>query len=460
VANSNYTFANWTENGTVVSTQANYQFTVNSNRALVANFIRQYTIAVSANPSNGGTVSGGGTYNQGASCTVHAQAATNYQFTNWTEGGTVVSTQTNYTFTVNSNRTLVANFTYVPPIYTITVSANPSNGGTVSGGGTFNQGASCTVHAQAVTNYQFTNWTEGGTVVFTQANYTFTVNSNRTLVANFTYNGGGSAPQGAINGKFTIDGSGGKVYFSQGNLQYIGSSQTWKFADHQWDVLGTTTGQNSTSQTVDRDLFGWGTSGWDNGNVYYQPYDTQNNGNSSQGYGYGPTDGTSYTYDLTGTYANADWGVYNQISNGGGQAGQWRTLTKDEWVYVFQDRSGASSKYGHGKVNGQNGMILLPDEWTLPSGLSFTPGNSSWANDYTTEQWEQMEQNGAVFLPAAGGRNGTSVYVVGSNGYYWSASYGGSYYAYVVSFGGSGLYPQVSYDRCSGLSVRLVRSAQ
>lgn len=262
-------------------------------------------------------------------------------------------------------------------------------------------------------------------------------------------------PVGSINGKYTINANGDQVYFSQGNLQYIGSAATpyWKFADNQWDVLGTTTGQNSTSQTVDRDLFGWGTSGWNNGNTYYHPWDTDNRNGSS----YGPPG----DYDLTGEYANADWGVYNSISNGGGQAGQWRTLKKDEWVYVFQDRSGASSKYGHGKVNGQNGMILLPDEWTLPSGLSFTPGNSSWANDYTTEQWEQMEQNGAVFLPAAGYRTETSVGGVGSLGFYRSASYSNGNCAYCVEFGASSLNLSYEYNsRRSGQSVRLVRSAQ
>ena len=188
-ANSGYTFTNWTENGTVVSTQANYTFTVNGNRTLVANFQAQpqsYTITVSANPTNGGTVTGGGTYQQGQSCTVHATANTGYTFTNWTENGTVVSTQANYTFTVNGNRTLVANFQAQPQSYTITVSANPTNGGTVTGGGTYQQGQSCTVHATANTGYTFTNWTENGTVVSTQANYTFTVNGNRTLVAHFT----------------------------------------------------------------------------------------------------------------------------------------------------------------------------------------------------------------------------------------------------------------------------------
>ena len=188
-ANAGFTFTNWTENGSVVSNQANYTFTVTSNRNLVANFQAQpqnYTISVSANPSNGGTVTGGGTYQQGQSCTVSATANSGFTFTNWTENGNVVSTNANYTFTVNANRTLVANFQVQPQNYTISVSANPSNGGTVTGGGTYQQGQSCTVHATANTGYTFNNWTENGNVVSTNANYTFTVTGNRTLVANFT----------------------------------------------------------------------------------------------------------------------------------------------------------------------------------------------------------------------------------------------------------------------------------
>ena len=147
---------------------------------------QQYTINVSANPNIGGSVTGGGTYNQGQSCTVTASPNAGYTFTNWTENGNVVSTNRNYTFTVTANRTLVANFQAQPQNYTVTVSANPTNGGNVTGGGTYQQGQSCTVTATANTGYNFTNWTENGNVVSTQANYTFTVNSNRTLVANFT----------------------------------------------------------------------------------------------------------------------------------------------------------------------------------------------------------------------------------------------------------------------------------
>ena len=145
-----------------------------------------YNINVSANPNNGGQVAGGGSYEQGQQCTVSATANAGYTFTNWTENGNVVSTNRNYTFTVTGNRTLVANFQAQPQNYNITVSANPSNGGSVAGGGTYQQGQSCTVTATANTGYAFANWTENGNVVSSQANYTFTVNGNRTLVANFT----------------------------------------------------------------------------------------------------------------------------------------------------------------------------------------------------------------------------------------------------------------------------------
>ncbi len=183
-ANTGYTFSNWTENGNVVSSNANYTFTVNSNRTLVANFTENtYTITVSANPSNGGTTTGGGTFTYGQNCTVTATANTGYTFTNWTENGNVVSNNADYTFTVEGNRNLVANFTAIT--YTITVSANPSNSGTTSGGGTYTHGQSCTVIATSADGYTFMNWTENGSVVSTDANYSFIVTSNRSLVANF-----------------------------------------------------------------------------------------------------------------------------------------------------------------------------------------------------------------------------------------------------------------------------------
>ncbi|MCR5588157.1 MAG: T9SS type A sorting domain-containing protein [Bacteroidales bacterium] len=186
-ANTSYDFLNWTENGNVVSTNANYTFTVTGDRTLVANFEAQpqnYTVSVTANPNEGGSVTGGGTYQEGTSCTVTATANTGYTFSNWTENGDVVSTNASYTFTVTGDRTLVANFTLNS--YNVSVTANPSQGGTVTGGGAYQHGASCTVSATANNGYTFANWTENGNVVSTNASYTFNVTSDRTLVANFT----------------------------------------------------------------------------------------------------------------------------------------------------------------------------------------------------------------------------------------------------------------------------------
>ena len=145
-----------------------------------------YTINVSANPTEGGTVTGGGTYNEGTFCSVMATPASGYEFVNWTEGGNVVSTSASYTFTVTGNRTLVANFQEQIVYYSIRLTANPTDGGTLTGGGSYQQGATCTVTATPSTNYTFVSWTEGGNVVSTNASYTFIVDSNRALTANFT----------------------------------------------------------------------------------------------------------------------------------------------------------------------------------------------------------------------------------------------------------------------------------
>ena len=156
---------------------------------------------------------------------------------------------------------------------------------------------------------------------------------------------------GAILAEFSVSDS-TKVYFSQGNLQYRASSKTWRFAEHQWDFVGDSINGNvyengvksdnaKISSTYDGwiDLFGWGTSGWNSGANAYQPYST-----STVYSDYYP-DG-SYYNDLTGSYANADWGVYNKISNGGNQAGLWRTLTYSEWSYLISGRAQASRLMG------------------------------------------------------------------------------------------------------------------
>lgn len=183
--NAGYAFTNWTEGGTIVSTNANYTFTVSGNRTLVANFtLNTYNVSLSSNPSAGGSTNGAGTFNWGTSVSVTATPNVGYTFTNWTENGAAVSTNANYTFTISANRNLVANFTAIAQ-YVVTLSGNPIAGGTTTGGGTYYSGATVTVTASPNVGYSFTNWTENGNPVSTNANYSFVINANRTFVANF-----------------------------------------------------------------------------------------------------------------------------------------------------------------------------------------------------------------------------------------------------------------------------------
>lgn len=264
--------------------------------------------------------------------------------------------------------------------------------------------------------------------------------------------GSGNAPTGAINGLFSVSAS-QQVYFSKGNLQYIGSASTpyWKFAENQWNYLGTTTGQNSSNQRIDRDLFGWGTSGYDHGAICYQPWQTTTS--NSYYYVYG-----QYTYNLYDQTGKADWG-YNPISNGGNQENQWRTLTTREWVYVLNTRPTPSGiRYAKAKVNNVSGLILLPDYWstiyyTLYNTNSATANFNS--NIISASQWNELEQHGAVFLPITGNRRGTAIDDLDNSGYYWSSTYNSSF-AYAMRFNDSSLSPQLNSYRGYGSSVRLV----
>lgn len=237
---------------------------------------------------------------------------------------------------------------------------------------------------------------------------------------------------GTLPGYFSV-GEGVIVRFSKGNLQYRASTDTWQFAENQYDYVGEANANISETYDGWIDLFGWGTG--DNPT-------------------FSSTDNREYT-----TFV--DWGT-NAISNGGKEANLWRTLTKDEWGYIFQNRDNATTLYGLSSVDGINGMIILPDDWQGLLGISFTAGKSDFAqNTYSLEQWSMMEQSGAVFLPCGGYRTTTEgLQGVHSYGNYWSATYldfDGATRAYYLDFYKNTLLPQNSYYRGFGRSVRLVR---
>ena len=228
-----------------------------------------------------------------------------------------------------------------------------------------------------------------------------------------------------------------QVSFSKGNLQYHPANNKWRFAEKQTDYIGEDNSNISDTYNGWLDLFGWSTR-------------TTNFGVST----------SSFDSDYSGSFV--DWGT-NKIGTDAPYT--WRTLTRNEWECLLYYRKNASALFGVAQVNGVNGLILLPDNWTVPVGITFKPGlHSKYVADYsgyqsfTAEQWQTMEQAGAVFLPASGERYGSNVDYMHYYGCYWSSIVRNESCAYNVEFTSDVLISKdTGINRYKGLSVRLVK---
>jgi hypothetical protein len=278
---------------------------------------------------------------------------------------------------------------------------------------------------------------------------------------NPTPGGGGDTPEGptiptgAVDGLFTINDQGGKVYFSKGNLQYQASTNTWRFAEHQWDCLRLENENVSPSYDGWIDLFGWGTSGYDHGANCWQPWSTS--GDNDDYYAY-----ESFEYNLYDQTGKADWG-YNTISNGGNTENQWRTLKSDEWSYLLFYRNTPSGiRFAKAIVSNVEGLVVLPDNWDS-SYFHLNDTDDKYVN-YSTNiisenDWmSALEPHGVLFLPAGSFRGDTTVeYCNPFKGYYWASSYHNEEKSGYVEFHNERLVVS-NRERNHGLSVRLVRS--
>ena len=226
------------------------------------------------------------------------------------------------------------------------------------------------------------------------------------------------------------------VTFSPGNLQYHPANNEWRFAPNQTDYIGEANSNISSTYSGWIDLFGWGT-------------------------GNNPTN----TIEDNGYYQTfVDWGV-NKIGNYAPNT--WRTLTYAEWEYLIEERPNYDKLIAVAQVNGVNGLILLPDDWTCPSGVTFKSGFDDnfdgciecFGNyqTFSASDWAKLEAAGAVFLPAAGGRIGSLVVELQEYGYYWSATEEeDGEHANYLSIKSAEAFTQ-DYNRYNGESVRLVK---
>lgn len=192
---------------------------------------------------------------------------------------------------------------------------------------------------------------------------------------------------GTLYGDFSVSPT-KKVRFSKGHLQYNATLNQWKFADNQYD-LGNAGWQES---------FGWATSGygkyypWLGGDRYYDGY---------------------YTGKQNITATELDWGYNNRISNGGNISQLWYTPTYEELEYLLIKRDNWQNKCIFAEIDGIKGLVLLPD---ISIGVekydikpNFRYDNKGWilgSEDIVSiafYKWKQMENDGAVFLPALRG---------------------------------------------------------
>ncbi len=247
-----------------------------------------------------------------------------------------------------------------------------------------------------------------------------------------------------------------QVYFSKGNLQYQASTRTWRFAEHQYDVVGTihssqeegathfgnvkegtTYSDNaliSTTYSGWIDLFGWGTAN-------------------------APA---NVTTDVNNYSTFHEWGD-KKISNGGNQEKQWRTLTADEWRNLIRRQRSAdyfdNRLYTCGDVTGAiaeagTGLFFYPD--------GYTGSISSSIISISKSDFLPLENQGVVYLPPTMmrmvGENEEycrfiHVKPAGGNCYYWSSTADNSGDASYLDGA-----PSVAWTKkYNGMGVRLVQ---
>jgi hypothetical protein len=273
-------------------------------------------------------------------------------------------------------------------------------------------------------------------------------------------------PEGALCKSFSI-GDGKTITFSKGNLQYQATTATWRFAEEQYTVVGKDNEKISATYDGWIDLFGWGTSGYNEKHPYL--WDAAH---TFFGDGMNTISGTDY-----------DWGN-NAISNGENKPGIWRTLTAEEWGYLLFDRPNAAKLVGTGTVNGQNGLFILPDNETDGIFINHTGEEVRFVsfadkgaqndgdywyygisgafahNTFSIEEFKILESIGVVFLPSSAFR-AENTFMTGMTssiieGYYWTGTPHDEEKAYIVYIFGNGLRSRTENFRSNGFSVRLV----
>jgi hypothetical protein len=175
-----YRFDHWGGNASGVS--ATFQIAMNSQKSVIAYFVRLYDLSVLTSPVGGGSVNvSNGTYDAGTEVTLIAVPAIGYRFDHWE--GSISGTSDNTVITIDSDKTAIAVFSKV--VYTLESRLNPWDGGSVDpAGGNYKAGATVTLTAIPAAGYRFDHW--GGDVSGASATLNVVMDGNITVTAYFT----------------------------------------------------------------------------------------------------------------------------------------------------------------------------------------------------------------------------------------------------------------------------------
>jgi hypothetical protein len=511
--NAAYYFVKWNDEEAINSnTAVTTSYTAPANgtyeaASLTANFaLKTYTVTVTSSPTSPhvyGTAAiieganSDGSVNHGATITIKATPTTGHHFAAW-EGD--INSDDNPHVIVGVDRDYIINAYFEVNTYSVTASGEHgtvalSGEGLTTDGHHGKYGGTVTFTAIPDAGYRFVHWNDGKTVnpldstilsavhltaTFELANPGLTPEGEVTVQGNrfvdehgqivgsprltehgeFIDNGNSTSPVSLI-GKFSVS-STKKVYFSPANLQYTRTSTsvdwstgTWSFMPHQYSIVETAANPYCTQNYGDKTavgLFGWGTWGQDK------------------------------TPNLTST-SNSDYS-WTDFSGPLGGYNDWRTLTKDEWIYLLSTRATGvtvndtnNARYTLATINTGTaevkGMIVFPDGFTCSNTEGVTwdiiNAKSNYTTTCTADGWNALEAANCLFLPATGWRaknldNGDGVRVEGINswGYYWTSNpwENSTYEGCDIVFDNDKVKSDDHAQRRFGFSVRLVRDAE
>ena len=428
----------------------------NPSQVVVSSLFRQLTLGVdpktSANSIDVSSITLGSKHITGQSkflvlkgekLTLKANAVEGYELYAWQyiDKSSVTHTYTDENptdFTMDDNTSVV--YAKFEKTYKFDLSVQPKNVGNIAicngditeSSLNYSFGSATPIQLEAIPayGYNFAGWYYGDNVLISTNNSVkiYKVAEDETVYAKFVKDE--TVVDKVSKGAYQINNDKDYVRFSMGNLQYQPFTHFFRFAAEQQITIGEDN-KNISENSIDwYDLFGWGTGD--------DPVKASNSASDFKDYN--------------------EWGD-NPIVNGGNESNKWRTLTESEWRYIFSARPDADKKWGLASLYGKKGIVLLPDNFSLPDFINY---EHKAFNDNILDggTWNFMESKGAIFLPATGTRFMKSSIDKLDNGYYWTATKEDNSYSQRFLFDSEGIIGYGKTYNYYGHAVRLVQACE